>query len=74
MRFPYDSNYFPPAPFVDIHLGPPEQSFLVGPLPAFVDSGADATIVPIRYVRLLQTQADDRKFLRSQWGEGRIAR
>ncbi len=72
MKFPYDSNYFPPAPFINIRLGPPEQSLGVGPLSAFVDSGADATIVPLRHLRLLQTQADDRKYLRSQCGERRL--
>ena len=71
MKFPYDANYFQPAPFIDIHFGPPERSLIVGPLSAFVDSVADATIVPLRQIRLLQTQADDRKYLRSQWGERR---
>lgn len=71
MRFSYNFDYFPPAPFIDISLGPPEQSLSIGPLSAFVDSGADATLVPIRHIRLLQTQADDRKYLPSQWGERR---
>lgn len=72
MKYPYDVSYFPPAPAIEIYLGPPADSLTIGPLSAFVDSGADATIVPLRYLRPLQTQADDRKFLRSQWGERRI--
>ena len=72
MNFSYETSYFPPAPFVELTLGPPQASLTIGPLSAFVDSGADATVVPLRYLRPLQTQADDRKFLRSQWGERRV--
>jgi len=72
MKFTYDSDYFPPTPVIDISFGPPQQPLEVGPLAAFVDSGADATIIPLRHLRPLQTQADDRKFLRSQWGEPRM--
>jgi len=42
-----------------------------GPLSAFVDSGADATIVPYRYLQPLALQVDNRKYIRSQWGERR---
>ncbi|OGO43459.1 MAG: hypothetical protein A2Z04_06405 [Chloroflexi bacterium RBG_16_57_9] len=71
MKFSYDTAYFPPAPSIDIQLGLPDESFAVGPLPAFVDTGADVSVVPIKYVEPLGVQVDNRKYLRSQWGERR---
>jgi predicted aspartyl protease len=71
MNFKYNTDYFPPAPQMQIRLGIPGESLKIGPLLAFVDSGADATIVPLRYIRSLNVQAEDSKFMRSQWGEHR---
>ncbi len=56
---------------MQIRLGVPDEALKIGPLLAFVDSGADATIVPLHYIRQLNVQAEDSKFLRSQWGERR---
>lgn len=72
MKFKYDRQYFPPAPSIEIKLGVPDEAFLMKPLVAFVDTGADGSIVPIKYIDLLHIQADNRKFLRSQWGEQRV--
>lgn len=72
MKFSYDTSYFPPAPSLEIKLAVPEEAFEVGPLTALVDTGADVTIVPIRHIDPLKIQVDNRKFLRSQWGERRV--
>jgi predicted aspartyl protease len=72
MKFPYDTDYFPPAPSVEIQLSVPDESFAVGPLQALVDTGADASIVPTQYIRSLKVQVDNRKYLCSQWGERRL--
>ena len=72
MKFPYDTDYFPPAPAVAIFLGKADESFKIGPLPALVDSGADSTIIPARYLNEFQVEVADRKIIRSHWGEGRI--
>lgn len=72
MKFPYDNNYYPPAPMVDMTLGPPDESLTIGPLRAFVDSGADATIIPAHYIQPLGLQVDDRKYLRTPWGDRRV--
>lgn len=72
MKFSYNTNYFPPAPSVEIWLGIPEQALEVGPLLALVDTGADASIIPIHHIELLKIQVDNRKYLRSQWGERRL--
>jgi predicted aspartyl protease len=72
MKFPYDLGYFPSAPSVEIQLGVLDEAFRVGPLRALVDTGADVTIVPQRSIRLLKVQVDDRKYLRTPWGERRV--
>ena len=72
MNFTYDIDYVPSAPMMDIRLGVSERAFTIGPLSALVDTGADATIVPTMYIEQLNIPADDRKYLRSQWGERRI--
>ncbi|MBI4770634.1 MAG: retroviral-like aspartic protease family protein [Chloroflexi bacterium] len=71
MKFPYNSHYFPAAPGVEVRLGAPDESLSLGPLPAFVDTGADITVIPKRYVKRLQPFTDDYRYLRSQWGERR---
>ncbi len=72
MKFSYDSSFFPPAPSIEIRLGAPDASLAIGPVRAFVDTGADVSIVPIRHIEPLALQADNRKFLRSGWGERRL--
>jgi predicted aspartyl protease len=72
MKYAYDSAYFPAAPHVEIWLAVPDESFKVGPLLAFVDTGADATIVPLNLIHSLPVQVDDRKILRSPLGDRRV--
>jgi predicted aspartyl protease len=71
MKFPYDTNYYPPAPTIEIQFGAPGESLTIGPLIAFVDTGADVSIIPTRYISPLGLTVSDRKRLRSQWGEPR---
>jgi predicted aspartyl protease len=50
----YDFSVFPPAPQLEIHLIAQPHGATYGPIAAFVDTGADATIIPIAIVRELQ--------------------
>lgn len=71
VNFSYDADYFPPAPSIEIWLGAPDAALAVGPIQALVDTGADVSIVPLHYIEPLNVQVDNRKYLRSQWGERR---
>ncbi len=71
MKLAYDTDYFPPAPSVEIRLGAPNESLNIGPLRAFVDTGSDTLLVPYGHLESLGAQIDNRKTLRSQWGERR---
>jgi len=72
MKFPYNRDYNPPAPTVDIRLAAPHSPFVIEPLRALMDTGADASIVPLRHLEPLDITANDLKSLHSQWGETRL--
>lgn len=74
MKFKYDKVYVPSAPKIVIRLAKPDHAFSMGPLAAFVDTGADSTIVPLRHLRVLRAVALENANLRSQWGEHRIVK
>jgi predicted aspartyl protease len=72
MQFGYDESYFPPAPSLEISLAVPDEAFSIGPLQALVDTGTDVSLVPASFIAQLNIQVDNRKYLRSQWGERRV--
>ncbi len=57
---------------IEVNLSLPYEAFRGGPLLAFVDTGADATIVPTRYLVQLDAPIDNHKYARSHWGERRM--
>lgn len=69
-RFPYDSAYDPPAPSCPIVLSTATGDSSL-PLTAIIDSGADATIVPLHHLKVLGAKRAFAASLRSQWGERR---
>lgn len=78
-RFPwlssnYTESYYPPAPVIPLEIAGPEMSDWVRIDEAFVDSGADWTIVPSSLIEQIAAIWRDRAWLRSQWGEARLIR
>ena len=71
MKFPYDRTYSPPAPVIKIRVGVPGGKKISGELSAFVDTGADGTIIPVSYLAEFEIEPDSQRFLRSQWGDRR---
>lgn len=71
-HYPYSSEYLPAAPVVEIRLGTPGAELGSGFLEAFVDTGADATLVPMAHLRQAKAKKVDQAALRSQWGERRM--
>jgi len=74
MKYAYDPSYDPPAPSIEVWLAATERAFTVGPLRAFIDTGADATLAPARFIDQLGVDAFDIKRLRSQWREARFVK
>ncbi len=74
MIYPYLENYPRPIPALEIRLGYPEESLRYGPIMAIVDTGADGTLLPQRWLNEINAPLVDEVSLRSHWGESRIAR
>ncbi len=70
----YNSSAFPPAPRLEIRLIAQPHGAAYGPLPVFVDTGADATIVPIAIVRQLRAGVVTLKTVRGYAGGRRTVR
>ncbi len=71
MNFSYSHNYFPPAPTIDVTFIAAAEYLQTGPFTALGDSGADATLVPIRYLERIYAPPTVEMVARSQWGERR---
>ena len=70
----YDFLVFPPAPKLEIRLIAQPHGVASSPLLAFVDTGADATIVPLPIVRQLQAGVVTLKTVRGYTGGRRTVR
>lgn len=68
--FPYDQSYNPAAPTCQITLSIASSGRRVN-LIAMIDTGADASIVPIDSLRHIGARRVFEASLRSQWGERR---
>lgn len=73
MKFPYDSNYQPPFPAVQVALYNREEELRTSAVSALLDSGADASLVPIVFLRDIVAPALMDTRIRSHWGEWRAA-
>lgn len=69
-EFPYDIMYDPPLPVCDVVLTAVPASRSVE-LTAVIDTGADGTVVPVRYLREIGARRVFETGLRSQWGKRR---
>lgn len=70
----YDFSIFPLAPQLKIRLIAQPHGAAYGPISAFVDTGADATIVPIAIVRQLKADVITLKTIRGYTGGRRTVR
>ncbi len=70
-RFPYDTSYQPAMPVCQVSLSVATTGIAVGPLPAILDTGADGTLVPVRYLKRIGARRAAEVYLRSQWGARR---
>lgn len=71
MSFPFDQTYTPPIPVIAIRLSTPEWDLSTESVQALIDTGADGTVIPMRYLREIRAVIGDYGSMRSQWGEAR---
>jgi hypothetical protein len=73
MKLAYSRSYLPAAPILEVTFISAAENRRVGPLTGMVDSGADGTLVPLRYLNEIQAPPITELFVRSHWGERRQA-
>ena len=71
IEYSYDDTYQPPAPACQVILSTTRSGQSVGPLDAILDTGADGTLIPQRYLDAIGARRVMEVGLRSQWGERR---
>lgn len=62
--YDYDLNYVPAMPMVKIYIGRPDSAVSLS-LPALVDSGADATMIPISHLKRVNAIKRQQVFIQS---------
>ena len=74
MKYPYNRVYYPPIPELTIRIISSESGLSTQFMAAIVDTGADATIVPIEYLHQIEASAEDDARLRSPLGDFRVVK
>ena len=69
-EFPYDTSYSPAIPVCEVTLLVPSSGLRLT-LSAIIDTGADATIIPIPQLKKIGARRAYEARLRNQWGEAR---
>lgn len=72
MSHPFDANYTPPFPILPVVARNAENNRSTLILTAYLDTGADGTLLPFQYLRTLEITKMYPMRLRSHWGEARI--
>lgn len=68
MKRSYNSTYYPPAPTLQVRFAIEDTGLSTEKLPAIVDTGADATIVPIHYLDQIEAAVEGFGRVRGHWG------
>ncbi len=68
MMYPFNREYFPPAPSIPVTLLSAETQRSFGPVDALVDTGTDATTVPITFLEGIKPKFLYSAFVRPHWG------
>ncbi len=73
MKYPFNTQYEPPFPEIQVAIHNNEDNLKTLFLPALLDTGSDGTLIPIIYLQevLAPVLVDTR--IRSHWGEWRSA-
>jgi predicted aspartyl protease len=68
---PYNTDYFPSAPFCKVYIGAGGEPPLLGPIRALLDTGADISVIPMQYLQRLTIHPIRHSTARSIWGDRR---
>ena len=71
MKYPYDLDFYPPFPMLQIVLHNDEERLRTSAQNALLDTGSDGTLVPIIYLQEILALPTTDTRIRSHWGEWR---
>lgn len=71
MSHTYDPKYTPPVPVLPVVLYNSETGQSINCETAYLDTGADGTVVPHKLLEEIGAEVVYRNNMRSQWGESR---
>lgn len=71
LSFEYDTSYYPAAPFADIEVNGYDDSLGTRSMWAMIDSGADASVIPIRILNVIGADYKETSWMRGTAG-GRV--
>ena len=69
LQFNYDTNQSPPQPTVKMVVASSQSGRATRSLVAIVDTGADATLIPLKELKSLAALVGDSRWIRNLWGE-----
>jgi len=72
VKYPYDGNYQPPFPAVEVVLHNSEDGLRTTSKNALLDTGSDGSLVPIAYLQEILAPPMSDSGIRSHWGEWRV--
>jgi hypothetical protein len=69
MSTPYDSTQVPVAPILSVRLSAPRETAHHQAVAALIDTGADFTLVPLRWLLAIDAPESRYAYIRGLWSE-----
>src|SRR5438552_1649264 len=72
MKYPYNQDYEPPFPSVVVRIANGIEELRSEEISALIDTGADGTFIPMKYLDEVLAEPTIQTRIRSHWGEWRV--
>ena len=69
---PFSREVYPPAPILEIRLSSLDESPRTSTLSALIDTGSDFTLVPLRYIQMIDPTESRQARVRGLFGESQF--
>lgn len=73
MKTPYSKLFSPPAPVLEVSVALQDQEPIVTSIESLIDTGADGSFIPLRYITMLGTDPIYQVRVHSHLGSTQIA-
>lgn len=73
MSTPYSRLFLPPAPVLTVSVALQFEEPIIDPTESLIDTGADGSFIPFRYIAMLGSDPIYQVRVHSHWGSSQIA-